>query len=189
MTLAVDRAVKPQHTHTLLQIIIILDYNYDHYLYNHYHYHNFYYCIDNNDDDDGVVDDDMMNAVKIMEIVITTTEPCHEIMALFFLRKRILQTRMRSHPLGLDVWFFAGPFVFFHTSCVNSEGSGETALMRRLTWAFAGHLCDKYYNFMSWLYYTWQNFQLHRFWIAVTTTTIIHVANFQRHRFWIAVTW
>ena len=27
-------------------------------------------------------------------------EPCHEIMALFVLRKLILQTRMRSHPGG-----------------------------------------------------------------------------------------
>ena len=33
----------------------------------------------------------------------------------------------------------------------NSEGSGETALMRRLAWAFAGRLCDKYHNIMSWL--------------------------------------
>ena len=32
-----------------------------------------------------------------------TTEPSHEIMVLFALRKLILQTRMRSHPLGLDV--------------------------------------------------------------------------------------
>ena len=30
-------------------------------------------------------------------------EPSHEIMALLVLRKLILQTRMRSHPVGLDV--------------------------------------------------------------------------------------
>ena len=30
-------------------------------------------------------------------------EPAHEIMALFVLRKLILQTRMRSHPVGLDI--------------------------------------------------------------------------------------
>ena len=47
----------------------------------------------------------------------TSFEPAHEIMALFVLRKRILQTRMCSHPVGLDVWFFVGPFVYFHTSC------------------------------------------------------------------------
>ena len=33
----------------------------------------------------------------------------------------------------------------------NSEGSGEPAQMRRLAWAFAGRLCDKYHNLMSWL--------------------------------------
>ena len=32
--------------------------------------------------------------------------------------------------------------------CVNSEGSGGTARMRRLAWAFAGSLCDKYH--ISW---------------------------------------
>ena len=42
-------------------------------------------------------------------------------MVLFVLRKLILQTRMRSHPVGLDVWFLAG------------------------------RLCDKYHNLMSWL--------------------------------------
>ena len=30
-------------------------------------------------------------------------EPSHEIMVLFILRKLILQTRMGSHPVGLDV--------------------------------------------------------------------------------------
>ena len=49
-----------------------------------------------------------------------STEPTHEIMALFVLRKLILQTRMRSHPVELDVWFFMGPFVYFHISCVRT---------------------------------------------------------------------
>ena len=45
--------------------------------------------------------------------------------------------------------------------CANSEGSGETARMRKLAWAFAGRFCDKYHNLsfagrkyhnlMSWL--------------------------------------
>ena len=35
----------------------------------------------------------------------------------------------------------------------NSEGSGETARMRRLARAFASCLCDKYQNLMSWLKY------------------------------------
>ena len=35
--------------------------------------------------------------------------------------------------------------------CVNSEWSDKTAQMRRLAWAVAGCLCDKYHNLMSWL--------------------------------------
>ena len=35
--------------------------------------------------------------------------------------------------------------------CANSEGFGETVRMRRLAWALAGHLGDKYHNLMSWL--------------------------------------
>ena len=39
---------------------------------------------------------------------------------LFDLRKLILQTGMRSYPVGLDVWFLVGPFVYFHTTCVRT---------------------------------------------------------------------
>ena len=56
--------------------------------------------------------------------------------ALFVLGKLILQTRMRSHPVGLDVWFLVGPLRLL--PCLmyaNSEGSGEAAQMRRLAWA------------------------------------------------------
>ena len=49
-----------------------------------------------------------------------TTEPAHEIMVLFVIRKLFLQTCMRSHPVGLDVWFLVRPFVCFHTSCVRT---------------------------------------------------------------------
>ena len=48
------------------------------------------------------------------------TEPSHEIMARFVFRKLILQTRMRGHPVGLDVPFLVGPFFYFHTSCVRT---------------------------------------------------------------------
>ena len=41
--------------------------------------------------------------------------------------------------------------------CANSEGSGETARMRRLTWAFGGRLCDKYQNLMCCLKCHFQN--------------------------------
>ena len=64
-------------------------------------------------------------------------------MALFVLRKLVLQTRMCSHPVGLDVW------------CVRTAKAlailPETAQVRRLAWAFAGRICDKYHNLMSWL--------------------------------------
>ena len=62
-------------------------------------------------------------------------EPAHEIMALFVLRKLILQTRMRNHPVGPDVWFLVGPFLYFHASCVRTTkalirtGSPEPSLV------------------------------------------------------------
>ena len=40
-------------------------------------------------------------------------EPAHEIMALFILRKLILQTCTHSHPVGLD-------WLYFPTSCVRT---------------------------------------------------------------------
>ena len=49
-----------------------------------------------------------------------TNEPTHKFMALFVLHKLILQTRMPSHPVGIDVWFLVGPFIYFHTSCVRT---------------------------------------------------------------------
>ena len=55
-------------------------------------------------------------------------EPSHEIMTLFVL---ILQTRMPSHPVGLDVWFLVGHFVDFHTLCVRTA----KALARLRGWA------------------------------------------------------
>ena len=51
---------------------------------------------------------------------------------------------MRSYLVGLDVWFLVGAFAYFHTLCVQT-------VMRRLAWAFAGRLCGKYHNLMSWL--------------------------------------
>ena len=67
-------------------------------------------------------------------------EPSHEIMTRFVLRKLILQTRMHSHPVGLDVWFFGRirrlvPYFM----CANSD--------RRLAWAFAGRPYDKLAHF------------------------------------------
>ena len=73
-----------------------------------------------------------------------------QVMLLFVLRKLSLQTRMRSRPVGLDVWSLVGHFVYFYTMCANSVGSGESARMHRFAWDFAGRLCDKYHNLMSW---------------------------------------
>ena len=39
----------------------------------------------------------------IAALLLSRIEPSHEIMVFFVLRKLILQTRMRSHPMGLDV--------------------------------------------------------------------------------------
>ena len=49
-----------------------------------------------------------------------TFEPSHEIIVGFVLHKLLLQTHMRSHPMGLDVWFLVGPFVYSHISCVRT---------------------------------------------------------------------
>ena len=81
-------------------------------------------------------------------------EPLHEIKARFVLPKLILQMSMRSHPVELDGWYFGRTFRLLpYFIRANSEGSGQTARMRRLAWAFAGRLCDKYHNLMSWLDY------------------------------------
>ena len=57
------------------------------------------------------------NRLECIDITMRPFEPAHEILALFVLRKLILQTRMRSHPMGLHLWFLVGPFVYFHTLC------------------------------------------------------------------------
>ena len=47
------------------------------------------------------------------------------------------------------VWWTLRLLPYFMCMCANSEGSGETARMCRLAWAFAGRRCDKY-HLMSW---------------------------------------
>ena len=41
-------------------------------------------------------------------------------MALFVPRKLICPLRMHSNPVGLEIWFLVQPFVYFHTSCVQT---------------------------------------------------------------------
>ena len=38
----------------------------------------------------------------------------------FILHKLVLKTRLCSLPVRLDVWFLVGPFVYFHTICVQT---------------------------------------------------------------------
>ena len=59
---------------------------------------------------------------------------------------------MRSHPEGARCLMFGRTHRLLpYSMCANSEGSGETVRMCRVAWAFAGRLCDKYHNRMSWL--------------------------------------
>ena len=64
-------------------------------------------------------------------------------MALFILRKFILQSRMHSHPVGLDVWFLVGPLSTSLFYLCQQWRLWRAAQMRSLAWAFAGRLCDK----------------------------------------------
>ena len=41
-------------------------------------------------------------------------------MVLFVLHKLILQMRMHSYPVRLDVWCLVEPFIYFHTLCVQT---------------------------------------------------------------------
>ena len=59
-------------------------------------------------------------------------EPAYEIMVPIVLRKLILQTRMRSHPGAICLIFGRTLRLLPCCMCANSEGSGETARMRRL---------------------------------------------------------
>ena len=58
------------------------------------------------------------------------------------------------HSNFLCFWNFKEITVLPYFMYVNSEGSGETVQMRRLTWAIAGGLCDKYHNLLGWLIYS-----------------------------------
>ena len=90
-------------------------------------------------------------------------EPSHVIMVLCVLHKLVLQTPMRSHPVGLDFWFLVQPFVYFHTLIVQTvkalarlqRCAGSSEQMGRLASAIAARLCDKYHNLMSWLNLTY----------------------------------
>ena len=87
--------------------------------------------------------------------IILTFEPSHQIMALFVLRK-LSSSNTHAQPSSGARYLIVGQTLCLlpYFMCANSEGSGETAQTRRLTWAFAGRLCDKYmYYLMRWLIY------------------------------------
>ena len=87
------------------------------------------------------------------------------------LRKLILQMRMRSHPVGLEVWFLVGPFFYLHAACVwtaktltrlrGCAGSSEPLLVAYVTstiisWAGSNKVLK--YTRQKFLSVTW-NFQ------------------------------
>ena len=109
-----------------------------------------------------------LEAFESVSVLLRATErlnePAHEIMVLFVLRKLILQTRMRSHPTGLDVPFLVGPFVHFHTSCVRTAkalvrlrgcaGSPEPSLVAYvistiISWAGSNYHCTGSQYFLN----------------------------------------
>ena len=64
-------------------------------------------------------------------------EPYQEIMALFVLRKLL---KMRSHPVGLDVWFLVGPFVYFHTTYVRAKSLVTYVISTIVIWTGSNHV-------------------------------------------------
>ena len=62
-----------------------------------------------------------VRAVSLFAYIIH--EPTHKIMALIALRKLNLQTRMRSHPMGLHVWYLVRSFVYVYTLNVRTAKS------------------------------------------------------------------
>ena len=105
----------------------------------------------------------------------------HETMVLFVFRKLILQTRMCSQPMGLDVWFLVGPFVYFHTSCVRTA----KALARLRRCAGSPEPCDKYHNLMSWLIWK-KNLTANKKVLMISDNpSVIHLFLILRPRFWI----
>ena len=82
--------------------------------------------------------------------LLSTFEPSHEIMALFVLRKHSLNALVQLSVRARCPIFGPTLPLLPYFMCANREGSGETVRMRRLAWAFAGRLCDKYHNLISW---------------------------------------
>ena len=81
-----------------------------------------------------------MNLVDTNESV---TEPPHEIMVLFVLRKIIFSNAHAQPSSGAGCLIFGRTLPLLpYFMCANSEGSDEDARMRRLSWTFTGRLCE-----------------------------------------------
>ena len=75
----------------------------------------------------------------------TLNEPRQANLCLRAFRHDKLQLRMPSHSEGPGIWFSVWRFLFIHCLYERaSEGSGETARMRRLAWTFAARIGNKY---------------------------------------------
>ena len=78
-----------------------------------------------------------------------------------FIRFCLVTTQFRCDSEMLQLFNVQPPYMYNFNGrtlrllpyfmCANSEGSGETAQIRRQAWAFAGRLCDKYHDLISWL--------------------------------------
>ena len=70
-------------------------------------------------------------------------------MVLFALRKLILQTRMRNHPMGLDFWCLVGPFFCFHTSCVRTaKALARYVISTKISWAGSFFLSHAIWHYL-----------------------------------------
>ena len=78
-------------------------------------------------------------------------EPCLEIMVLFVLHTPFSNAHVQPSCRVKCLIFGWTLRLLPYFMCANSKGSGETARLPSLSWAFAGRLCDKYHNLMSWL--------------------------------------
>ena len=83
-----------------------------------------------------------------------------------------LDSGERSLPFRLLVGCTLHLLPYF--MCVNSEGSGKTVRMCRLTWTFVGHLCDKYHNLMSWL----------KWWLGLLEEKLVHPLWDSQNKIW-----
>ena len=103
----------------------------------------------------------------LLSILTLTFEPSNEIMVLFGLRK-MNSSNMHAQPSSWARYLNFGRTLRLlpYFMSAKREGSGETAPMRRLIWAFAVRLCDKYHNLMSWLI-------LLHYWQSVRDTVFI----------------